>query len=241
MNKFVYFLALTFATLSACTIDSTVHFNKDFSGSFDLAMDMGDMAGMFSDMGSEDSDDENLMSAFSTLMEDSSAHMMDSLSKELREVGASNFKMGTNEMDQLVMSFDFDDLETFARINEKIDKAENEDAKMMGMMGGIGNSNMTRKGKWLYIPLAQPGMMKDVFGDEDGDAAEEKGEAQAMAMMGESIRFRTTYSFDRKIKKIVSELPIARKENALIFECSLNDLEEWSKGDREHILAVKLK
>jgi hypothetical protein len=179
-----------------CNVATTVHFNKDFSGSYTTEMDMSEalaMAAMFDTTGTMD---EN--QAVEELR-----HSMDSMGLSSRYEGISgihNAKTEVSDKGVITISFQFDNpaaLEaSFVTMQERAgEKAGDLDSDSMDFLPtdflGSGKQTFRKAGK--TFTHAYNG------GGEDAAMDDESGE---LDMIGSMVDYTLNFSFDRKIKSV---------------------------------------
>lgn len=177
----------------------------------------------------------------------------DSLSSYFASTGADNFSMAMGEDGKMSLGFDFNSLDAFDKIKERAGEIGNRGGSGMqeasGMMSGMGGGDISLKGKWLTLDFGGGngldelmGGMGDLGGDND---MSEQDANDMMAMMegfmGETMIFKYTYTFDKTIKKVKTDIPYKLDGNSLVVEYSLSDALEWSKEEKDLKVRVKLK
>lgn len=244
-NSYLFsLLVLISIFLGSCQTEYHVHFNRDFSGSQTITIDMSQMAGFFGDA----ADGNEIMN------DDTLRMMVDSLSAAFAGTGADNFIIDVSEQDDaLVIGFDFKDLKTFDNIaaaleEEGLGQDVPQDKEALFTLFG---SSFEKNGKWLTIPLGESGLvleMTDALNSTDEDVELESedeedfiGSALMSGMMGEAMTIKHRFSFDRKIKKIKADVPYLQDGKTLIVEYSIDDFVKWREEGKKCELQVKLK
>ncbi|HLF63739.1 MAG TPA: hypothetical protein VI603_08300 [Saprospiraceae bacterium] len=209
-NNFLLCVVLTFAwLLQGCNIATTVHFNKDYSGTYTTVLDLSDligMAGMFDTTGTMD---QNKMVEEMRLS-------MDSL--ELEETynslsGIRDAQLDVSDEGVISIGFKFDNVEA---LNASFKSMQERTAQKMEGMGegsmdmlptdflGGGDQLFIREGKTLTHALnTEGGLGEGLMGEGGGDD---------MDMMSSMIDYTIDLSFDRKVKSVdVEGLTIVEK------------------------------
>ena len=255
------FLLLLF--FSSCTIESTMHFNKDYSGNATSSFDLDQLmqfAGSFS------SDDEttvdSLMMMFDpATMPDSIRTSYDSLRMMMEAIGFSDFAFSP-EGSKVNMTYSFDDLEVFEQenVNEKIEEAFGSEA-YAGMRDEdfatfFQAAAVERDGKWMIFDLtASMGEFTDKIRqdmnnyDEESVTDEEKkteeaSEEFAYAMMEgmmSMFEIKQSFSFDRKIKAIECPISYESDKHSVTLDYSMADIMDYVKESNEENVYLKVR
>jgi hypothetical protein len=172
--KILAFLILL--TYSSCTIVQEYHFNKDFSGSTHLSIDMASFMQMMAGMDSTGS---------STLsMKDSLNLVFSESAKKLEEIGIKNIKLGWEDSsDVLYMTYDFDNIET---LNNAINSSNSQNAALSNTISNKPHTYFSKKGKALTYKGPKS----------------EKDPTKEMESMSEYYQYDIIFTFDRKVKKL---------------------------------------
>lgn len=201
-NSLIYFLALGLVVLmSACTMTNEVHFNKNYSGTYALDVDFGDMMEMVKsfDPSMEDMAEGDFMD------EAMSSEEREELKQEINAIdGISNTSFEVIEKTRLEFKFDFDDVESLNRAFTGIQSAFKEDNEMMagGMdgMGSLGLPEFKKDGKVISHSATFPA---DQIPEETMDELDAVGGTDGMMdMMAGMMDYSVVLSFDRKIKSV---------------------------------------
>ena len=258
MHHFQLHTALLIAfvglSLTSCTIESETHFTKSYSGSQIVSVDVNSMMEMLSSFGNGES--EEMTDVFSQMNDpdfaDSLAMMEDSMSAMFAGTGAHNFSIAVSNEGVMSIGFEFEDLETFDRLKKRSAELANRSGSTANdgiseMMSGLIGGNFSLNGKWLTIPFTEDDLfddMKDVMPGGPGSMSDDEME-QTLGMMeglmGGSITFENTYTFERNIKKIKGDIPYIQEGNKLTVKYSLSNMMDWMKEEQSAELKIKLK
>ncbi len=244
------FALMTF--ISSCTIDTETHFNKNYSGSQVVSIDLQSFMEMMSSFGDgESADMDDMMNRLNDPDYADSLRMMeDSMSILFAGTGAENFSIAMSDEGVMSLGYDFASLETFQKIKQRsaeLTKKQGQSADgFSNMMSGLIGGDFSRKGKWLSIPFGEDGMlddMKNAMPGGTGMSGDDMEDNLGMmeGLMGSSIMFRNTYTFDRQIKKVKGDVPYIQDGNKLTVEYALSDMMKWMKEGADPIVKVKLK
>ena len=266
MIRSIFSLLCLLVCFASCTIESSMHFNKDFSGtstsSFDLS-EMKSFASAFSEEGEDSSMDSLQMMLSEETMPDSVRMQLDSMKMMMDAVGFKDFTI-TPVDNAIQMSYSFDDLSVFEQgnISERIEEEFGEDAwKDMSdedFSTLLQTSSVSKKGKWLTFDLTTAmgdfteKMKEDLNSYDDEDMTDEEKEAEdaseefAAAMMEGMLgmfELNQTYTFDRKIKEIECPLPYTSDKHSITLDFTMGDLIGVMKdsGGEKVEMKVKLK
>jgi len=203
-KSLLFFSGLAIAALiSACSMTNEVHFNKDYSGTFAMYVDMGGVMEM--------------AKSFDPSMEDEAAgnFVDEQLSKEDQEKmiqnmnqidGISNTAFGVIEESGIQFMFDFEDIES---LNNAFTALQSELATQNDMMEGdiggmptMGTPQFTKNGKTISHGASFP---MDEIPEEALSGLDELGGDAMMEMMMGMMDYSVVLSFDRKIKSVTLE------------------------------------
>jgi hypothetical protein len=194
-----YLLCLATITIlligQACSLTTSVHFNRDFSGTHETVIDMSEMLG-FAAMMDSTSDDQNDMIA-------QMRHSLDSLNivDMYRDIsGITDAHATVSDEGVLSIGFRFKNVEalnaSFETLKERMeDKASNLGGDSMEMMPtdflGGGTQSFVRNKKSITHSFSSDGTAEDLIGEEG------MGELEMISSM---MDYSIEMSFDRKIK-----------------------------------------
>lgn len=242
--RLALFALLACFLLASCSVETEMYLDKDFGGSQMITMDMESMMDVMSSMGGGDgpmSMDDYQEFLNDPTMSDSIADMEAMLNEQFAGTGASNFNIAFGDDGKVQFGFEFASLETFEKMDAKGKEASGGN-EFAAMFTGMSGSVPTVKGKWVSIPLGNNDDMQDLLGEMGGDEGESDEMAKMMMdLMGESMRFKMTYSFEREIKKIKSDIPYTQVGNSVVMDLSLDDIMKLSKEKEVGELCIKLK
>jgi len=162
--------------LNSCTIIQEYHFNRDFSGTTSLSIDMGSFMQM---MGGMDSTGNSIQT-----MKDSLNFVFTENAKKLEEIGIKNIRLGWRDSsDVLFMTYDFDDVES---LNKALNSANEQNAKLSKDIRTEPHDYFTKKGK--TITYKGPKSYKE--------------SSKQIESMSEYYKYALIFTFDRKVKKV---------------------------------------
>jgi hypothetical protein len=162
--------------LSSCTIVQEYHFNKDFSGTSKLSIDMGSFMEMMAGMDSTGNSIKN--------MRDSLNLVFDENAQKLKEFGIKNIKLGWKDSSNIMfMTYDFDDLES---LNQALNSANAQNVALTKSATGEPHTYFSKKGKTL------------IYKGPKND----KESPKEMESMSEYYQYQLIFTFDRKVKKV---------------------------------------
>ena len=225
---FYLFLALT-GLLFSCNIATTVHFNKDYSGTYMTVVDMSDLISMAGMADSTNSSDQSIADMRKS---------MDSL--ELEDVynsvsGISDAKVDVSDKGVVSIGFKFDNVEalnaSFKTVQEstaeKMSGSGDADMLPASFLGGEGQM-FIREGKTITHSVDSEGLgLGD--GEDSGD----------MDMMMNMIDYTIEFTFDRKIKSVDVEGLTILEQNSKNVKTRV-DFGNFLK-DGKYALSVKTK
>ena len=176
MNVLKTILFLLILTLFSCTITQEYHFNRDFSGSTKLSIDMASFMQMMAGMDSTGNSTQNLHDSLNLVFEESA--------QKLKDLGVKNIKLGWQEnSDILSMSYEFDNIDI---LNKALNSANEQNAALSKTISTEPHIYFSRKGKTL-----------NYFGPKS-----DKESPKEMESMSEYYQYELIFTFDRKVKKV---------------------------------------
>lgn len=230
-------ICLLLSLLVSCSIETETHFNKDFSGSQLVSVDMAEFMSMAAMMGEEGAEMAKMYN------DPELADSMAALGKQFQELfqntGASNVNISMTEEGVIKSGFEFADIETFAKMEEK--GKENNESEYGSLFTAMPGAFPKRVGKTLTFDLMNTEMVTYLMAPEEGEAEDEETQEMMQSIMGESVRFKNTYTFDGKIASVKCALPIVRDDNKIVVEYSLADASRWTAENKSGELMVTFK
>ena len=227
-SRLLFFLSLCIGAmaLQSCSIATTVHFNKDFSGEYAIVMDLSEFMGMAAMFDSTGTMDQNSMTA-------QMRHKLDSLDLAGTYNGMSGIRNAKTEVSDegvMTISFNFDNVESlnasFLRMKEKAEQDAAAGVEMDEMMPtdllGGGNQSYVRQGKKITHVFSSEDDTSGLFSGDDADQLE---------MFSSMIDYTYTMTFDRKVKSAdVKGLNIIEKDaHAIKMRVDFGDLMKEGK------------
>jgi len=201
LKRFITLVPLIIIFLGACNITQEYTFNKDFSGSSYLEMDMSAMVGMLGDVDSTGTNSlDTVFKAFEVM------------AKEIEKKGAKNVNFGSkNNNTVLFISYDF---ESIKNLNNLL---ETNGTEMFGA-GLLGDSTkekpkFTQKRK-RKLKYNAPEVKNDtLFNNKE------------MASMKDYYNYTLKFNFATKIKKLKSEKAVMSSDKkSFQFSGSMFDI-----------------
>jgi hypothetical protein len=167
---------LIILAFNSCTIVQEYHFNKDFSGTSKLSIDMGSFIEMMAGMDSTGNSVKN--------MRDSLNLVFDENAQKLKEFGIKNIKLGWKDSsDIMYMSYDFDNLES---LNQAINSANAQNVALTKSSTNEPHTYFSKNGKTLIYKSPKT----------------DKESPKEMESMSEYYQYQLIFTFDRKVKKV---------------------------------------
>lgn len=218
MKKFVFFLAAIILALSfqSCSIHQKIHFNRNYSGTYQMTVNMSEAMAFMSMM-----DTTGSMEGADMMMEMfKGIDSMDLRGKYESIDGISDVYIEPVDDGAFVVEYKFDGLSALNASQDQMD------ALMDGMGAGLGGASMgidTDDGassgfepfvldKKKTLTHQSEKTEQPPFGDMGG--MEGMDGEEMLSGLGEMFSFRTDYSFARKIKSVESEgLVIENQDN----------------------------
>ncbi len=205
-NNFLLCLLLAFAWMcQSCNIATSIHFNKDYSGTYTSLIDLSDlisMASMFDTTGTMDQNQmiEQMRDSMESL---NLVDMYNNLS------GIEDANVEVSDEGAISIAFKFDNLEALSASFKSLENTagqmnSGEGAMEMNPADFLGGDHVFKKeGKTLSYSLAsEGGLGEGLMGEEGGD----------MDMFTSMIDYTIDLSFDRKVKSVdVEGLTIVEK------------------------------
>lgn len=178
MKTFKALLLFLVVLLTSCTITQEFHFNKDFSGSTKLSIDMGSLIEMMASM-----DSSGLQS---NAIKDSLDMVFDKNLGKLDSIGVKNVKYGWEEGNKILyLSYDFKDIEM---LNKSLTASESAN-------GAFGNPDSTKSHVFFTLKgktLIYKGLK----------STKEANNSQDMESMKDYYKYNLFFTFERKVKSI---------------------------------------
>lgn len=213
-TKFLVLGMLAFAWLiQSCNIATTVHFNKNYSGTYETVLDLSDlisMAGMFDTTGTMD---QNSMIA-------EMRHSLDSMQLEDTYNGLSGIrdaKVNVSDEGIVTVGFMFDNIESLNASFKTMQERTSQKMEGMGegsmdmlptdFLGG-GDQSFTKDGKTISHAMNTEAGLEGLMGGEEGGD---------MDMFSSMIDYTLNLSFDRKIQSVdVAGLTIIEQDKNVV-------------------------
>lgn len=180
--------------LQSCSIATTVHFNKNYSGSYMTVMDMSELISMSSMFDSTGTNDQETVIA-------QMRHSMDSLgiaSMYNAMSGIRNARLDVSDEGVITLAFDFDNLTalnaSFVRMAEHAELNPGSGNEMLPTDLFSGSRHVFKnEGKALLYTMENTGEGGGLFGAGGDDM-------EGMDFMANMMDYTIDLSFDRKVK-----------------------------------------
>ena len=200
----IYFLGLVIVFLmNSCAMQNEVHFNKNYSGTYALKIDFGDMFDMIKSM------DPSLAEQADTDIIDEAlnADEREEVISKINQVdGISNANFVVNDKSSLEFKFDFKDIESLNSAFSEIQSAvlDNSEMAANGMDGmndtGMAMPKFSKNGKVISHGASFP---EDQIPEDAMEGLNELGGSDGMMeMVMGMMDYTVELSFDRKIKSV---------------------------------------
>lgn len=187
------------AVFQSCTIATTIHFNRDFSGNYTLVMDMSEFISMAAMFDTTDNTQGQQDEAIAEMR-----HAIDSMGVQDIYQGISgvhNAKVDLSDDGVLTIAFDFDNVQSLHAASSALEEksAEGMSADMpMDLFGGSVQS-FTQRGKTIIHTSESTGGGLETEGLEFQD---DDGEMDFIAQM---IDYTLEFTFDRRIRSVSAD------------------------------------
>ena len=236
MKNLVYFFVLAIGLLlSSCAVTNEVHFNKNYSGTYSMDVDISgllEMAESFDPSMAEGGAEEMLGGGIS----DEQKQQMDSVFATMDGISNAVYELGDDYVFRL--AFDFEDIDAlngvFDKINDGMAEAGNmmDDEMGMGGLGKLSAPKFTRDGKTISHSASAPidmGEMMSGAGDE----------GEMFGMMFGMMDYTFIMSSDRKIKSVEHEGVdiLSQEKNVVKTRVDMDNL--MNKGNFNVTIKVK--
>ena len=197
-SMFVLLVLMVVAT--SCNVTNSVHFNRDYSGTYEMNVDLTGLLGMAMMFDSTATSEEDMLSEMRKGMEELG------LSDKLGEMkGIDEVVAEMNEEGQLIWSFNFANVDalnnSFQELNKSLMSGEMLDMDGVEINADAGEEatpmpSFVRSGKMIShrtdYDMGDMGMAEMAGGDEEG----------MMEMFSSMMDYTVEFSFDRKIKDV---------------------------------------
>ncbi len=231
MKKILFVLAAVASVMAfqSCSIHQKIHFNKNYSGTFKMTVNMSEALAFMSMMDTTGSmeDTDMMMEIFKGI------DSVDLKGKYESIEGISDVFIEPIDEGAFVVEYKFDGLDALNASQDKMDELFNEMGSGMGGDGFSFNTDDTSPDFKPFIlenkkTLTHRSEKSDQspFGDMGGMEGME-GE-EMLSGLGEMFNFRTDYSFARKIKDVQAEgLVIEKREkNAVTVKMDFEKMKD---------------
>lgn len=240
----MFWLALfTIVCLSSCTVETSTHFKKDYSGSMQTNVDFAGSRSFFKNMLGDEG--EKMLDSMVVMLKSQNAGQskegLSQLNEQLAKKGIHKFNIEVPTDDQLLFSFDFDHIQAISEMS--LDRALTDNVGLAKSdVEGKGQFNtkdlMTVDGKWLTIDFSADGIKEFAQEMEGGQTGMYE---QLQELLGNQIVIKQNYSFDRKIKKVVTPFDYQIEGQKITIKYTTLDILNMLKKEEQPILKIKLK
>jgi methionine synthase II (cobalamin-independent) len=216
MKLFYTFFALL--AIVACTVQTNIHFNEDFSGNIEYVIDMSEAAAMLDDTAKTESifEEEDMQEAVEDL-------------KNME--GVTNVQ--TNEdLNNAVykLSMDFNSIET-------LNKILSEGDPVSGFYGDLDNTeenqnlHFEQKKNKLYIHMMDLSELQKEF--------QESSEEESYMGAGELFTYQLNFTFEKEVKKIKTKGIATQSGDKVQFSLNMDQLIELESLDQDIQVVLK--
>lgn len=212
-KNFIYSILLCVLAilLQACSITSSVHFNRNYSGNYAMAIDVAGFMSFAMEFDSTATDEQDMLSALRDSLD------VQKFAEELNAFdGVENSSMTISDGGVIRIAFDFEDIDA---LNTSF-KYLNED--MMSESGGVlGEGSELGPSPVGATPFKRDGktiIHSADYGDSPGDQEDIPMDmASTVEMMSSMIDYTIEVTTDRKIKSAeVTGLDLLRQEKKFV-------------------------
>lgn len=194
MKRIIIAIAVTISLLTGCTISQSYHFNKDFSGTAETSIEMGELITFIKSM--DTSGNGNSMDTLDKSFKE--------VADKLTEAGAKNVNYGWKD-DQTTLFVKYD----FANIDDLNNLIKNSSNQSLNSLTFSGNPDdvikFTKKGKRKLIYDA-PEVDNDTLKDNEQIAA-----------MKDYIKYEINFSFENEIKKYTNKNAVLSSDKKTVI------------------------
>jgi hypothetical protein len=240
MKKIYFFLfALILILFQSCSMHQKIHFNKDYSGSFKMEIDMTEALAFMSMM-----DTTGSMGETDMMMEIFGGIDSFGLREKYEDIeGISDVYIEPVDEGSFIVEYKFSNIEALNNSQGQLDDILGDLGSEMGgseFPAGVNKSPSDFKAFRLnkktltHVSEAPEGSPMDGLGDLD-----DLGGAGMLSGMGEMFDVKMDYSFARKIKKVEAEGLIIEKQDKKFVSTTI-DFEKMMNG-ANYKISFKLK
>lgn len=217
LTHYLFGIIFFLFTISSCTITQEYHFNRNLSGTASTTIDMTALVEFMKSMDTTES-----VQSLDTLDKN-----FEEMAKQLKEVGAKNVEFGwkVDKKSILYIKYDFDNIESLNNIMSQSDITGNITKKTAN--NNTSRAEFSNNGR-KKISYKAPDINKDsLFNESDIES------------MNEYFNFVTIFSFDRKIKTLISEsYSISEDKKSILQKASM---QEFISNENSQDFEVTLK
>lgn len=242
--KMISFFLLIFSILSSCTVESNTHFKKDYSGSIETRMDFANSRSFLKNMLGKEGEamiDSMVLALKQKQLGEEGESQFDHLKEEFAKKGVHQFHVSAPTDNEILLSFDFDNIQAISEMS--LDKALTENVGLeKSDVEGQGQFDtkdvITVNGKWMTIDFSGDGVKEFAQEMQGGETGMYE---QFQQILGNQVVIKQTYSFDRKIKKVVTPFDYQLEKNKISIDYTTLDILNMLKDGEKPILKIKLK
>ena len=247
-NLFLVVVTLFFFT--SCSFETTTHFNKDFSGETSTIIDLSNMAGFANMLQDEKGGKNELDSLFHFIdgkgIHDSIRNQIDTAKMLLHDAGMKNMQVMREGEESIKISYSFDDLSVFdtkkmsENLNNSIQQFDKSTEGTTELLDFLNTQSIHKEGKWLIIDIGGSTIdsLKEDLKDENIDDAMMPSMLQSM---GDMFKTKSTFTFDRKVKQVISPFDYVSDKHKVIINYTMKDVFQLIKDGEPVELRVKLR
>lgn len=241
--KMFYFALLVMICLSSCTVETNTHFKKDYSGSMQTNVDFAGSRSFFKTMLGDEG--EKMIDSMVVMLKKQNSgkshESINQIKKQFAKKGVHKFNIEVPTDNQISFSFDFDNIEAITEMS--LDKALTDNVGLAkSEVEGRGQLNtkdlITVDGKWMTIDFSADGIKEFAQEMEGGKTGMYE---QLQQIIGDKVVMKQSYSFDRKIKKVITPFDYQLENKKITIKYTTIDILDMLKKEEKPILKIKLK
>lgn len=208
----LFYSVLVLLVLIACTVQTNIHFNEDFSGSLEYVIDMSAAASMMDDSIKNESifEEEDIQETIG----------------EFQNIDGISNVTTTENVDSAIykISMDFNSIET---LNTVLSTNDPVNDFLPDASKGENNPNLhfEHKKNKLYIHMMDLATLQREF--------RETADSDDYIDMGELFTYQLNFTFEQDLKKVKTKGAAAQKGNKIEFSLNMDELIEMEELDQD--------
>jgi hypothetical protein len=239
---YFFFFALALILLQSCSMHQKIHFNKDYSGTFKMEINMTEALAFMSMM-----DTTGSMDGTDLMMEMFGSIDSFGLREKYASIeGVSDVFIEPIDEGSFVIEYKFASLDALNNSQGQLEEVFGELGSEMGGADIPMGANKSpsdfkpfRLNKKTLTHISEPQEESPMDGMGDMEGMEGLGGEEMLSGMGEMFDIKMDYSFARKIKKVEADGLIIEKQDKNFVSTTL-DVEKMMEGANYQI-SFKLK